>query len=189
MMSFGGNEMNVGFTRRIMSSIHSRNTSRLRPDHAVRLNTRLAMYDAQAAHTNSFGGGEVGDEVMHARGGELRGAESMAKSARAAGNYFVDLSDARKSKSRLDPDRPSRKDVKNAYRDYEELDKFSGLGSQSYGMVEHTGSDAPPGATGSSTINQAPLRNTPGPVMKKALPAARAAGKAVGKRRAAKAAE
>ena len=50
-MGFGGNEMNVGFTRRIMGSIHARNNpSMLRPDHAVRMNTRAAMSRAQSDH-------------------------------------------------------------------------------------------------------------------------------------------
>lgn len=190
-MGFGGNEMRVGFSRRVMGSIHARNNpGMLRPDHAVRENTRAAMGRAQEEHAQMpFGGGNVGDNISHSPGGSLRGTKSMAKSAAAAGDRWLSLKDARESGSGLDGSRPSRRDVRNAYRDYREMEKFSGLGSKTYGMKEYAHENPPKGISDSSTINQNPYANSPGPVMKKALPAARAAGKAVGKAKSSRAAK
>lgn len=190
-MGFGGNQMGVGFGRRIMGSIHARNNpGALRPSHAVRENTRAAMDQAQGEHVGMpYGGPTNTGFVSHARGGELRGMESMRKSTQSAFDTYDNMRNQRASMTGMDPNRPSRRDVKGAYRDWREMEKFSGLGSKSYGMRETTSPDGPPDAKGSSFVDAKALDNTPGPVMKPVLKGARAAGKAVGKAKAKRAAK
>lgn len=189
----GGDERNIGFSRRVMNSIHSRNNpEKLRPDMATRENTTYGLARAQNAQLGRswFDDNAQADTfVSHANAGKMAGATEMARFAEETANRADALASKRRELTRLDPDRPSRKTVRGAKADAKEASKYAtaAYGSSRVLGLGETREDVPDpygdrSKNASTYVASNPREQSPGPVMKGAvLPASYAAGKAVGK--------